>query len=84
MREVLNAIFHVFATGCQCKALPKDLRPKSTAHSYSMLWDWSGTLERIHDAFYVAPREAAGKEANSSASIVDSQSAKAAKKGALD
>lgn len=26
----------------------KDLPPKSTAHSYFMLWDWDGTLERIH------------------------------------
>ena len=38
VREVLNAIFYVLATGCQWKALPKDLPPKSTAHSYFMLW----------------------------------------------
>ena len=43
--------------------MPKDLPPKSTAHSYFMLWEWNGTLERIHDALYVALREAAGKEA---------------------
>ena len=28
VREVLNAIFYVLATGCQWKALPKDLPPK--------------------------------------------------------
>jgi len=82
VREVLNAIFYVLATGCQWKALPKDLPPKSTAHSYFMLWDWSGTLERIHDALYVALREAAGKEASPTTAIIDSQSAKAAQKGA--
>ncbi len=82
VREVLNAIFYVLATGCQWKALPKDLPPKSTAHSYFMLWDWSGTLLRIHDALYVAVREAAGREASPSAAIIDSQSAKAAQKGA--
>jgi transposase len=82
VREVLNAIFYVLATGCQWKALPKDLPPKSTAHSYFMLWDWSGTLERIHDALYVALRDAAGKGASPSAAIIDSQSAKAAQKGA--
>ena len=60
VREILNAIFYVLATGCQWQALPKDLPPKSTAHSYFMLWDWSGTLERIHDALYVAVRETAG------------------------
>ena len=48
VREVLNAIFYVLSTGCQWQALPKDLPPKSTAHSYFMLWEWDGTLERIH------------------------------------
>lgn len=82
VREVLNAIFYVLATGCQWKALPKDLPPKSTAHSYFMLWDWNGTLERIHEALYVAVREAAGKEQSPSVAVIDSQSAKAAQKGA--
>src|SRR5450432_1183991 len=83
VREVLNAIFYVLSTGCQWKALPKDLPPKSTAHFYLMLWDWDGTLERIHDALYVATRQAAGREASPTAAIIDSQSAKAAQKGAL-
>ncbi len=83
VREVLNAIFYVLATGCQWKALPKDLPPKSTAHFYFMLWDWDGTLHRIHDALYVMAREAAGREASPTSAIIDSQSAKAAQKGAL-
>jgi transposase len=83
VREVLNAIFYVLATGCQWQALPKDLPPKSTAHFYFMLWDWDGTLERIHEALYVAVREAAGREASPTTAIIDSQSAKAAQKGAL-
>ncbi|MGZ9082673.1 MAG: transposase, partial [Rhodoplanes sp.] len=60
VREVLNAILYVLSTGCQWKALPKDLPPKSTAHHYFMLWDWDGTLERIHHALYVAVREQTG------------------------
>jgi transposase len=48
IREVLNGIFYVLWTGCQWKALPKDLPPKSTVHWYFMLWDWDGTLERLH------------------------------------
>jgi transposase len=82
LREVLNAIFYVLSTGCQWQALPKDLPPKSTAHSYFMLWDWDGTLERIHHALYVATRERDGREASPTVAIIDSQSAKAAQKGA--
>jgi transposase len=63
VREVLNAIFYVLSTGCQWKALPKDMPPKSTAHYYFMLWDWDRTLERIHHALYVAAREQSGREA---------------------
>ena len=83
VREVLNAIFYVLWTGCQWQALPKDLPPKSTAHHYFMLWEWDGTLERIHHALYVAAREQEGREASPSAAIIDSQSARAAQKGGL-
>jgi transposase len=79
LREVLNAISYVLATGCQWQALP----PKSTAHHYFALWDWDGTLERIHDALCVATREAAGRATSPTAAIIDSQSAKAAQRGAL-
>jgi transposase len=82
VREVLNAIFYVLSTGCQWKALPKDLPPKSTVHYYFMLWDWDGTLERIHYALYVETRKREGREASPTAAIIDSQSAKAAQKGA--
>jgi transposase len=34
VREVLNGIFYILWTGCQWKALPKDLPPKSTVHDY--------------------------------------------------
>ena len=81
IREILNAIFYVLWTGCQWKALPKDFPPKSTVHHYLMLWDWDGTLERIHHALYVATREKEGREASPTAAIIDSQSAKAAPKG---
>jgi putative transposase len=64
VREVLNAVFYVLSTGCQWQALPKDLPPKSTAHYYFMLWDWDGTLERLHHTLYVATREQEGREAS--------------------
>ena len=48
VREVLNGIFYVLSTGCQWTAIPKDLPPKSTVYDYFDLWEWDGTLERIH------------------------------------
>ena len=82
VREILNAIFYVLATGCQWQALPKDLPPKSTAPFHFVPWDRDGTLERVHGALHVAVREAAGREARPSAAIIDRQPAKAAQKGA--
>jgi len=81
IREVLNGILYVLWTGCQWKALPKDFPPKSTVHWYLMLWDWDGTLERIHHVLYVAVCEQEGREASPTAAIIDSQSAKGAQKG---
>jgi transposase len=80
-REVLNGIFHVLATGCQWRALPKDLPPKSTVHDYLTLWAWDGTLKRLHHALFVQARERMGKEASPTAATVDSQSVKSAEKG---
>jgi transposase len=82
VREVVNGIFYVLSTGCQWAALPKDLPPKSTVHFYFMLWDWDGTLEHIHHELYAATRECEGREASPTAAIIDSQSARAAQKGA--
>ena len=70
-------------TGCQWKALPKNLPPKSTVHDYLELWNWDGTLERIHHTLYVAVREEEGREASPTVAIIDSQSAKGAQKGGL-
>jgi transposase len=81
VREVLNAIFYVLSTGCQWPALLKNLSPKSTVHNYFMLWEWDGTLERIHHELYVAAREREGREASPSAAVIDSQSTRAAQKG---
>ena len=82
-RKVMNAIFYVLWTGCQWKALPKDLPPRSTVWDYFDLWSWDGTLERVHEALYVESREHAGREASPTTAIIDSQSGKAAQKGAL-
>ncbi len=81
VREVMNGVLHVLETGCQWRAPPKDLPPKSTVHDYLMPWDWDGTLARVHHALYLMVRELEGYEASPSAGVIDSQSVKSAEKG---
>ena len=83
VREVLNGLLYVLSTGCQWRAVPKDLPPKSTLFSYFDLWNWDGTLGRIHQELYVKCREAMGREASPTAAVIDSQSVKSAEKGGV-
>lgn len=84
MRAVVNGLLYVLSTGCQWRAIPKDLAARSTVHDYFDLWDYDGTLERIHHTLYVACRERMDREASPTVAIIDSQSVKGAEKGALD
>jgi transposase len=81
LREVVNGLMYVLSTGCQWRAIPKDLPPRSTVHDYFDLWDYDGTLDRIHHVLYVKCREQAEREASPTAAIIDSQSVKSAEKG---
>lgn len=87
VREVMNGIMYVLSTGCQWRAIPKDLPPRSTLFDYLDLWSWDGTLERIHHALYVECREREEREASPTAAIIPrlnrgtSQSVKSAEKG---
>ena len=76
VREVMNGIMYVLSTGCQWRAIPKDLPPRSTVHDYLDLWSYDGTLDRIHHALYVECRERGEREASPTAAIIDSQSVK--------
>jgi transposase len=80
-RAIVNALMYILGTGCQWRALPKDLPPRSTVHDYFDLWSWDGTLDRIHHVLYEKCREQAGREASPTAAIIDSQSVKSAEKG---
>lgn len=80
-RAIVDGLMYILSTGCQWRALPSDLPPRSTVHDYFDLWSWDGTLDRLHHALYVKCRELAGREASPTVAIIDSQSVKAAEKG---
>jgi hypothetical protein len=76
-----------FATCCRLAANGRHCRRTCCRRARrtiaSRCGNGNGTLVRIHHAFHLATLEQGGREASPSAAIVDSQSAKAAQKGAL-
>ena len=81
LREVFNAIQYVLATGCQWRALPRDFPPYSTVSNYFYSWQASGVFDRMMDALRELVRAEAGREAEPTAAIIDSQSVKTTKSG---
>ena len=80
-RQIVNGLMYILSTGCQWRAIPKDLPARSTLHDYFERWEWDRTLERIHYELYAKCREQAEREASPTAGIIDSQSVKSAEKG---
>jgi transposase len=81
IREVVNGLMYILSTGCQWRAIPKDLPPSTTIHDYFRRWTDDRTLDRLHETLYVRCRELANREASPTAAIIDSQSVKSAEKG---
>ncbi len=83
IREAMNGLMYVLGIGCQWRAIPKDLPPRSTVNHYFCRWPHDGTLDRLHHVVYVLCREQADPEASPTAAIIDSQSVKGAEKGGV-
>jgi putative transposase len=76
LREILNAIFYLSHTGCQWRMLPHDLPPWELVYYYFSRWRDDGTLERLNRELRIKIRLLAGKDAEPSAAIMDSQTVK--------
>ncbi len=81
IREVFNGVLYLLSTGCQWRAIPKDLPPRSTLFHYWAGWEADGTLRRIQAVLYGQCREQADRRPSPTAGILDSQSVKSAEKG---
>jgi transposase len=70
-KQRLRRVMYVLSTGCQWRAIRKDLPPRSTVFAYLDLWIYDGTLDRMHHALYEACREQVDREASPTAAIID-------------
>src|SRR5471030_2509346 len=84
MRAAINAIFYLLRTGCPWRYLPGDpFPPRSTVYNIFRKFQRDGVWEAIWAELHMMLREAEGREASPSASVIDSQSLKSAEKGAV-
>ena len=81
LREVMNAILYILATGCQWRALPKTFPPYSTVQYYFYTWRDQRIWRRINLALVRRARLSAGRNAVPSAGVIDSQSVKTTESG---
>lgn len=84
VREVVNAIVYVLRSGCAWHLLPHDFPPPGTVYDYFRRWQRDGTWEMIHQTLREQVRIQAGRNAEPTAAIIDSQSAKTNEQGGID
>jgi transposase len=77
-RAVVDAIRYVTHNGCVWRALPADFPPWRTVYGIYQRWNASGATLALHGALRAAARQAAGRNAEPTAAVIDSQSVRAA------
>jgi putative transposase len=77
----VDALLYKLRTSCQWRYLPSEFPPWPTVYYYFRKWGDSGTLERINTTLRRQVRQAAGRDAEPSAAIIDSQTTKTTEAG---
>ena len=79
-REMINAILYVNRTGCQWRQLPHDFPAWPAVYAYFRRLCQAGVWEQLNDGLRTQVRTSAGREAEPSLLIIDSQSVQTAEK----
>jgi putative transposase len=82
-RELFNAMFYVIRQGITWEALPHDFPPYKTVYDYFYKLNKQGVWPTIMDQLRQKARVQAGREAEPSIVVLDSQSAKTTEKGGV-
>lgn len=77
-REIVDAIRYVVDTGCKWRALPADYPPWRTVWGFMARWTAAGVIGQIRDHLRGRIRRDMGKGPRAVATVIDSQSVKAA------
>jgi transposase len=77
-RAVVDAIRYVVHNGCVWRALPADFPPWRTVYGAYLRWNASGATSMLHDRLREQARQAAGRNTEPTAAVIDSQSVRAA------
>ena len=77
-RVVVDAIRYVIHNGCVWRALPADFPPWRTVYGVFQRWNGTGATIALHDALRAQVRLSAGRAAEPTAAVIDSQSVRAA------
>jgi len=75
-RELTNAVLYFVKTGCQWRQLPHDFPPYSTVHSFYRRARLKGLWNKIMEHLVAKTRTDAGRSAEPSYGLIDSQSVK--------
>ncbi len=81
LREIINALCYMNRTGCQWRLLPHDLPAWWNVRYYFDQWERDGTWQRINDRLRERVRRDAGRAAEPTAGIMDSQTVKTSEVG---
>lgn len=81
LRVVVNAIFYLVRTGCQWRMLPHDFPGWTSVRYYYDKWSDDGTWIELNALLYPQVRVQAGRTAQPTLGLLDSQSVKTTEAG---